>query len=208
MSGVVRLPFVVCLLVVSACAGSDDGERAVITDDEHLDVLSIAVHADSLDLAIDHAAHPDLLEPERTIVRLPASSQTRIATSTSFLGMAGDPVWRLGGGWTVRGARAGDLLEDVVTIRLLEFEGPGLFALWRFEGSGQPNVHLTSAEPMPQSFDVRHNAHAHRLWSFTAPGVYTMVFAVTATRRDGLTLTTGPRRYTFEVEARSGEPMD
>jgi surface-anchored protein len=179
------------------------GDRQTITDNAHLDILSVELVGSALELGIKHAEHQTNLVPEITTVRVRSSSRSLIGSNPSFafLGAPGSDVWHLDAGWSVHGAPAGVLVGDTLILRLIGVEGPGASGVWRFDGSSTAQADFASTRPYPQELAVSRNAHVHRNWSFTAPGVYTLRFEATAVLvSTGQLITSGIRSYRVEVE--------
>lgn len=178
------------------------GPTTTVTDDAHLDVLSIDWDGTAIHLGIVHSDHRTRLEPASTVIDVRPTARTRIgeAPPLPFLGPAGTPIWSLDGGWTVHDAPEGAFADDRLTVHVERVEGPGSLAVWRF-GADAPEVAFTSLEPLPSSFDVDHDAHVHRTWSFTQPGSYAVRIRVAGMLADGHT-PVGTDRVTYRFEVR------
>lgn len=176
-------------------------DAIVVTDDSHLDVLSISYDGAALQLNIDHADHPDLLSPASAFVELGAAHRTLLPETPEllFLGEPGESVWHLDGGWSVRDVEEGTFVDNEIEVHLEDVEGPGAFAAWRF-GAIEPEVYFASVEPLPQAFVIEHDAHAHRNWSFSEPGDYLISISVSALRAsDNAPLRSQLQVYAFRV---------
>jgi len=173
-----------------------------ITDEGHLDVLSIHLVEGMLALDIDRFGFTRLIDPAEALIVLPVTSRTRLVgmVDLTFLGEPGSRVWNLDAGWSVRGVPAGTFRDDELQVQLWSVSGPGNFAIWRFNDASLPAVDFASTRPMPQMISISHRAHTHRRWSFTAPGTYRIDFSVTGTRADNdERLSSSRESYTFEV---------
>jgi hypothetical protein len=194
-----------CLtLLILGCVNDPHGAASqitMITDNAHLDVVSVSVVSGIPFLAIDHANHEQLLEPETTILKVRASGRSVIGSDTgfSFLGLAGTSVWNLDGGWSVRGVSSGVVDGDTLVLRLHSVEGPGKFGVWRFDGQSKPSINFASIRGFPQDLTMSRTAHLHRTWSFSAPGEWQIQLEVFAFVGGDLR-TSGIRRYSFVVE--------
>ena len=178
-------------------------DRSVITDDAHLDVVSIELHGDHFHVGIDHADHEEQLHPEDVVLAVGHPNESIVGDDPGFapLGAAGTPIWTLDGGWSVHGAAAGDLVDDTVTMHVRSISGPGTLGVWSTDGLGVPAFQIDSGAPLPQSLELSHHAHAHRNWSFTEPGEYTVGIEVTGVMAaTGEELTSGVQTWTFRVE--------
>jgi surface-anchored protein len=200
---IVALALAILLGACRANSAVGPSESVAITDNAHLDVLSIQVDGHGVSLGLDHSDHKDILEPEATIVRVRSSSRTLIGADSSFqfLGQPGASVWHLNAGWSVRRATAGQFENDSLTVRMIDVHGPGNFAVWRSDAQSKAVAIFASTMIFPQELRVRYNAHVHRNWSFTATGKWTVRFEVNAVlQATGQVVTSGIRTFTFVVE--------
>jgi len=195
------------LIPAGACAPAGSGSPTapaivVVTDNAHLDVLSVGLQSGNFSLGVDHADSAQLLDPSNTVIHVRPSSQGIIGSNPlfSFLGPAGSPVWQLDGGWSIHDVLPGQLVNDSVQLRLISFSGPGNMAVWKFNSFSQPSADLATSATLPQVLNVSYDAHAHRTWSFTATGTYTAQFDATATLQlTGQPVSSGPKSFTFVV---------
>lgn len=186
---------------LAATPVATDAGAAIISDDAHLDVLSISYDGADLRLSIDHGNHPALLSPAKAIIELRGSHRTILPETPElpFLGAPGESVWHLDGGWSVRDVEAGLFVDDEIEVHLEVVEAPGAFAVWRY-GVLEPQIYFASVAALPQTLVVDHTAHAHRTWSLSEPGVYVIGFSASARRAsDGVQLRTELQEYAFHV---------
>jgi len=183
-------------------------ERIVVTDDAHLDVVSVELHGDHLHVGIDHSDHEELLHSEDVVLAVDEAHRSTVGTDPGFapLGAAGADVWTLDGGWSAHGAAPGDLADDTFSLHVLSVDGPGQLGVWRADSFGVPTFDFSSSSALPQALDIASDAHAHRNWSFTAPGEYTVEIEVSATlAASGEAVSSGVQRYTFRVGGVAGQ---
>jgi len=183
-------------------AGDPEPHQCRITDNAHLDLLSIRRDDEHLVVTIDHANYGYLLDPRRTTVQLLLDAKTTLPPTPPFPFLA-EPlshVWHLDAGWSVRGITSGWLKDDSMQIVFEAIEGPSAVAVWRVTGQSIPEAFFTSKQALPQSETIGHRAHTHANWSFAAPGTYKLVFRVTAVRAlDGQAITSEPVSLRFNV---------
>ncbi|MEX2380753.1 MAG: choice-of-anchor M domain-containing protein [Opitutales bacterium] len=142
-----------------------------------------------------------------------------LPASFAFLGDEGDAVWILPQGSTAGvvfmglnqfGVPAGTFDgggEGLITLELVDFEGPGDFFLYSVQG-GQATVHMDTRSGSPP-FGARGmgaGGHAHFNWAFTQEGIYFLTFQPSGTRVGDGVLTTGdPVTFAFLIDP---EPFD
>ncbi|GAA1294690.1 TIGR03773 family transporter-associated surface protein [Saccharothrix xinjiangensis] len=178
----------------------------------HADLLSVSLEAGSLVLAgqSDVDGTPTRLDPARTTVHVTDAALRPAPASTDygFLGVpAGAPIhvvpqaFRPGvlwAGWNTESVPRGALAGDVVDLALRDARGPGQVEVY-LAGVDGPDRVWSSRDPALRTLRVAVPTHAHANWAFTAPGVYELEFAASATTASGAPLVSAPVRYVVAV---------
>lgn len=130
--------------------------------------------------------------PEDVIVIVPQSSGITVGSSIPFLGNApGSTVWVLSQNQVVNEPFLGLSTEELtpsewtgqIQFRVIDFSGPGNFALWATDSFGSPLVRWRTNDGLSGADVVNLNAgtHAHFNWGFTVPGTYDVGVRVSGT---------------------------
>ncbi|MDU0292605.1 choice-of-anchor M domain-containing protein, partial [Saccharothrix longispora] len=178
----------------------------------HADLVSVFLEAGSLVVSgqsdVDRVA--TRFDPARTTVNVTDAALRPAPGSPAydFLGVpAGTPVhvvpqaFRPGvlwTGWNTESIPRGALAGDAVDITLREARGPGRVEVY-LSGVDGPERVWSSHDPGLRTLRAAVPTHAHANWAFTAPGVYELEFAASATTSSGAPLTSAPARYVVVV---------
>jgi putative ABC transporter-associated repeat protein len=185
----------------------------------HADLVSVFLEAGSLVVAgqsdVDRVTTG--FDPARTTVNVTDAALRPAPGSPAyaFLGVpAGTPVHVvpqafqpgvLWAGWNTESVPRGALVGDAVDITLREVRGPGRVEVY-LSGVDGPERVWSSHDPGLRTLRVAVPTHAHANWAFTAPGVYELEFAASATASTGAPLTSTPARYVVVVGPIAPEP--
>lgn len=95
----------------------------------------------------------------------------------------------------------GVFANNRISIDLVSVTGPGSVFYHEVDGFGAPTVFFNSANGIDAADVVTVNAgaHAHRNWSFTAPGVYRVTLQAKGTLAGGGDISSQPATFLFEV---------
>jgi surface-anchored protein len=141
----------------------------------------------------------------------PATWQTVPQSAAfSFLGRPGASIYVLPQdepeGVLFLGLAAGEVStgtfeNDRLTIKLVAVEGPGRVAYYEIDQFGVPSVAFNSADGITAAdiVTVAPGSHAHRNWSFSAPGVYRITLQASGTLTAGQEIRSEPATFLFEV---------
>ncbi|MFD7660262.1 TIGR03773 family transporter-associated surface protein [Actinosynnema sp. NPDC059797] len=185
----------------------------------HADLLSVSLESGSLALAgrSDVDGSSTRFDPARTTVHVTdaASRPAPASPDYGFLGVpAGAPIhvvpqaFRPGvlwAGWNTEAVPRGALAGDVVDIALRDVRGPGQVEVY-LAGVDGPERVWSSRDPGLRTLRAAVPTHAHANWAFTAPGVYELEFAASATTTSGTPLASAPLRYVVAVGGLSPAP--
>jgi len=151
--------------------------------------LELHIHAESTDTEYPPAA---------AVLHVPALAQTSVPANPAFafLGAPGGPVWILPQtenpkllflGLAAEEIASGVFVNNQLTLRLLDVEGPGQFALYTLDAFGQPVVRLNSGDGISaaDALTLTAGSHEHVNWAFTAPGLYRVKFQASGTLVQG-----------------------
>ncbi|WP_447002006.1 TIGR03773 family transporter-associated surface protein [Saccharothrix isguenensis] len=185
----------------------------------HADLVSVFLEAGSLVVAgqsdVDRVV--TRFDPARTTVNVTDAALRPAPGSPAyaFLGVpAGTPVHVvpqafhpgvLWAGWNTESVPRGALAGDAVDITLREVRGPGRVEVY-LSGVDGPERVWSSHDPGLRTLRVAVPTHAHANWAFTAPGVYELEFAASATASSGAPLTSAPARYVVAVGPHTTTP--
>ncbi len=114
----------------------------------------------------------------------------------SFLGRAGYSTWVLPAventnllflGFGAEEVENGVFIGDVLRMELVGVVGAGDFAVYSFDGFGNPIVHINSADGISAAdfFQVVAGGHTDLNWAFSAPGTYRVGFRARGMLVDG-----------------------
>jgi surface-anchored protein len=165
--------------------------------------LEFHVHDEAADVEFD-PAHVALQAGPVTWRTVPESA------AFAFLGRAGDSLYVLPQeetegvlflGLAAAEVEPGVFANDRISINLVDVAGPGHVFYHEVDGFGMPVVFFNSANGLDADDVVTVNAgaHAHRNWSFTAPGVYRVTLQAKGTLAGGGDITSEPATFLFEV---------
>ncbi len=147
-----------------------DGEEA--TEEEYeIDALSLSVPGPTL--------------PGAGIADSGASSVYVLAQDESLAAAQGSP-WV---GLAVEEISPGLLLDDVVTLSLVDVSGPGVFSLWSTDAFGGDSVLMSSALGSTAANEVAlalEPGHYHFNMGFSEEGIYDVTFNSSGTTVDGV----------------------
>ncbi|MET7277193.1 choice-of-anchor M domain-containing protein [Kribbella sp. NPDC005582] len=125
-------------------------------------------------------------DPAAVTIRLTsAAGTTSPGGAFGFLGPKGTPVWQIPQtqkpgviwlGWNTEELKPGQIPGNAVTWRLDKVTGPGRVSVFEFNSFGQPQVIFSSADGLPDTYQIPIGTHAHGNWSFTKPGTYNLTF--------------------------------
>ena len=185
----------------------------------HADLVSVFLEAGSLVVAgqsdVDRVA--TRFDPSRTTVNVTDAALRPAPGSPAydFLGVpAGTPVHVvpqafqpgvLWAGWNTESVPRGALVGDAVDVTLREVRGPGRVEVY-LSGVDGPERVWSSHDPGLRTLRVAVPTHAHANWAFTAPGVYELEFAASATASSGAPLNSAPARYVVVVGPLTATP--
>ncbi|AEB44440.1 TIGR03773 family transporter-associated surface protein [Micromonospora maris] len=194
-AGVAGLALTVLALTTGTTPAA--AEPAGITTDG-ADLVSLALHGDSMSLRIRDAAQVahDVPghDPAEVILGPDGGLAGRVppGKAFAFLGPTGHPVWSLSAGDTgfpaldTTGVRPGVVVDDTVALTLRSVEGPGEFAAYTLAGIGEASP-LFGSRP-----GVTRTAHlpvgmrtGGVVWVFDAAGDYRFTLTGSSTLRSG-----------------------
>ena len=142
------------------------------TDTEYAPGGAVLCVGEAAELAIpDTAALSFLGRPGYSTWILPAVQNTNLL----FLGFGAEEV------------ESGVFVGDVLRMELASVTGAGDFAVFSFDGFGNPVVHMNSADGISAAdfFLVTAGGHTDLNWAFNAPGTYRIGFRARGTLVDG-----------------------
>jgi surface-anchored protein len=185
-------------------------------DEGHFDVLDIGYEDGELGIVIHDEEADREIEPSNAVFIVKTRAQTVVPNVPQyvFLGTPGSQVWilpqvqdadLLWPGWATAEVPGGTFRNNSVQVRLAGVNGPGRFAIYTVNEFGSPSLVVGSASADPKSFNLSAGIHGHANWAFTASGRYQVTFEASGTLNNGTEVTSGPVRYTFEVQP-SGAP--
>ncbi|MGW2055427.1 TIGR03773 family transporter-associated surface protein [Streptomyces sp. NPDC001840] len=134
-------------------------------------------------------------EPSSVVLHVKPAAKKEIPDGDdfAFLGRPGDPVWlldqvqqdgQLWPGWSTENIEPGRT-KGAVGFKLAKAEGPGVFALYNYDGMSGATIRFNSGDGVPDAFDVPQNTHAHGGWAFGKEGVYRLTFTMSGTLASG-----------------------
>ncbi|QXE33775.1 TIGR03773 family transporter-associated surface protein [Streptomyces sp. GMY02] len=134
-------------------------------------------------------------EPSSVVLHVKPAAKKEIPDGDdfAFLGRPGDPVWlldqvqqdgQLWPGWSTENIEPGKT-KGTVGFKLAKAEGPGVFALYNYDGMSGATIRFNSGDGVPDTFDVPQNTHAHGGWAFGKEGVYRLTFTMSGTLANG-----------------------
>ncbi|MFB7272025.1 TIGR03773 family transporter-associated surface protein [Streptomyces sp. NPDC056244] len=134
-------------------------------------------------------------EPSSVVLHVKPAAKKEIPDGDdfAFLGRTGDPVWlldqvqqdgQLWPGWSTENIEPGRT-KGAVGFKLAKAEGPGVFALYNYDGMSGATIRFNSGDGVPDAFDVPQNTHAHGGWAFGKEGVYRLTFTMLGTLASG-----------------------
>ncbi|MFD8963889.1 TIGR03773 family transporter-associated surface protein [Streptomyces sp. NPDC059568] len=134
-------------------------------------------------------------EPSSVVLHVKPAAKKEIPDGDdfAFLGRPGDPVWLLDQvqqdgllwpGWSTENIEPGRT-KGAVGFKLAKAEGPGVFALYNYDGMSGATIRFNSGDGVPDTFDVPQNTHAHGGWAFGKEGVYRLTFTMSSTLANG-----------------------
>ncbi|MFE2598430.1 TIGR03773 family transporter-associated surface protein [Streptomyces sp. NPDC059396] len=134
-------------------------------------------------------------EPSSVVLHVKPAAKKEIPDGDdfAFLGRPGDPVWlldqvqqdgQLWPGWSTENIEPGRT-KGAVGFKLAKAEGPGVFALYNYDGMSGATIRFNSGDGVPDTFDVPQNTHAHGGWAFGKEGVYRLTFTMSGTLASG-----------------------
>ncbi|WP_052744676.1 TIGR03773 family transporter-associated surface protein [Streptomyces odonnellii] len=134
-------------------------------------------------------------EPSSVVLHVKPAARKEIPDGDdfAFLGRPGDPVWlldqvqqdgQLWPGWSTENIEPGKT-KGTVGFKLAKAEGPGVFALYNYDGMSGATIRFNSGDGVPDTFDVPQNTHAHGGWAFGKEGVYRLTFTMSGTLANG-----------------------
>jgi len=139
----------------------------------------------------------------------------------SFLGRPGYSTWVLPAventnllflGFGAEEVESGVFIGDVLRMELASVTGAGDFAVYSFDGFGNPIVHINSADGISAAdfFQVVAGGHTDLNWAFSAPGTYRIGFRARGTLVTGnVEVVSDIAYYTFTVpEALLPQPLE
>ncbi len=116
-------------------------------------------------------------------------------SQSPFLGIAAEEI------------DSGIFRNDVITIQLTAFSGPGEFTLWSaLEGIQMATYDGLSTADALIDFPTGPGAHTHWNYAFSAPGDYEVTLTAIGTFADGSGMTFGSGTYNFQVMNHVPEP--
>ncbi|HMP82093.1 MAG TPA: choice-of-anchor M domain-containing protein [Verrucomicrobiota bacterium] len=179
----------------------------------HVDI-GIAYEDGSWDLHVHDEENDIEYEPvDAVLVVGPAGQATVPAGSQwSFLGTTGSAYWQLPDsdtpGLPFLGIGAeeiggGVFVDDLITLTLTGWSGPGNFSLFTVDEFGDLATLWMGTHDGISAADaiqVLAGGHSHYVWAFTQPGDYTLTFEASGTLVAGNTFTSsGGVDYQFQV---------
>ena len=157
------------------------------TDTEYAPGGAVLCVGTAAELAIpDTAAFSFLGRPGYSTWVLPAVQNTNLL----FLGFGAEEV------------ESGVFVGDVMRMELVSVTGAGDFAVYSFDGFGNPVVHINSADGISAAdfFQVVAGGHTDLNWAFSAPGTYRIGFRARGTLVAGnVEVVSDIAYYTFTV---------
>jgi surface-anchored protein len=172
--------------------------------DESVNVWNLHIHDEVTDTEYSPPTNALLVVKYEAHGLVPAGAQW------SFLGTAGSDVWTLPNtentnllflGFGAEEIADGTFTNNLFTLTLTGFSGPGNLAIYDLDSFGDPVVWMNTADGVTGA-DARvlpSGAHSHVNWAFSAPGEYTVTFEANAvSTTNGLT-SSGPVDYKFHV---------
>lgn len=138
-----------------------------------------------------HDPEPDgtEYEPDEAIIEVGLVSKTTVPANPaySFLGPAGSPLYLLPAsenpelpflGLAAEEVAAGVFEGNTLKLTLVNFSGPGEFALFTVDAFGTPSVKMNTRDGVDDSdfAPVLAGSHGHANWAFSAPGDYEITF--------------------------------
>lgn len=153
-------------------------------------------------------------EPDDALLVVNSSAETTVPPGAqwSFLGATGSPYWQLPDsdvpgllflGIGTDEVENGVFVNDLVTLTLTGWSGPGNFSLFTVDGLGDlETLWMNTADGISagDSIQVPAGGHAHFLWAFTQPGDYTLTLEASGTLQAGnIPTSSGGVDYHFQV---------
>lgn len=149
--------------------------------------------------AVLNGAQPgdEVESPNVTFIRIGDAQEAPRPSDTvwDFLDVpAGETVWFLpqasdpAAPWLgVSAEPLSSLSYDALTYTIEAVDGPGepAFAIWQTDLAGDPFPVVSTADGLPDAFNVPIGSHSHYNWAFGEPGVYQVTLRADATRSNG-----------------------
>ena len=188
----------------------------------HTDV-GVAFEDGAFDLHIhDEETDTEYAPGGAVLCVLPAAEQPIPDTAAlSFLGRPGYSTWILPAvqntnllflGFGAEEVEAGVFVGDVLRMELVSVVGAGDFAVFAFDGFGNPVIHMNSGDGISASdfFPLTAGGHTDLNWAFSAPGTYRIGYRARGTLVDGnQEVVSEIAYYTFVVpEAQLAQPPE
>lgn len=196
----------------ATAAGEPVETAKKVLDQGHIDIAARLLDGE-LQIHIKDGTNPGRTtwrEPSSVVLHVKPEARKVIpaAEAFSFLGKAGNPVWLLDQvqqpgllwpGWSTENMAAGATTGDV-EFKLVRADGPGIFALYNYDGLSGATIRFNSGDGVPDTFGVPQNTHAHGGWAFSKEGVYRLTFTMAAKLANG-TKVSDTETLTFAVGA-------
>lgn len=153
-------------------------------------------------------------EPDDALLVVNSLAETTVSPGMQwgFLGASGSPYWQLPDsdvpGLLFLGIGAeeienGIFVNDLLTLTLTGWSGPGNFSLFTVDGFGDlDTLRMNTADGISagDSIQVAAGSHSHFIWGFTQPGDYTLTFEASGTLQAGnIPTSSGGVDYHFQV---------
>jgi len=169
--------------------------------------------------AYNHESQEDFTLGE-ALFRANASAQRAVPNDpdfTTFLGVAGTPVWVLPStqqpgllfpGLAADRTGGGIFQNNRLAMTLTGIAGPGEFALYSVDAFGEPQVLMNSRDGLSATDHISlptAGGHAHANWAFSEPGSYTLTVVPSGTLSAGNVPVSGPAvQWNFQVVPEPG----
>ncbi len=166
-----------------------------------------------------HDPEPDgtEYEPDEVIIEVGPASKTTVPDNPafSFLGPPGSPVYLLPStenpelpflGLAAEEVDSGIFAGNTLNLTLVNFSGPGEFALFTVDAFGAPSVKMNTRDGVDDSdfATVLAGSHGHANWAFSAPGDYELTLLSSGTLGGGAPAAAEPGTFTFRVVPEPG----
>lgn len=203
-----RVALIGCVSLAVLAGIAVPAQAQVVLAQGYVDAIDVQYNGGELELhLLDQTVVPPLVRnPANVVLQVKPEARAVVPSNPAFafLGSPGASVWILPQNqnpnllWpaiTTWHVPAGVFVNDRLSVRLLDVQGPDGFSLYTLNAIGSPSVRFDSENGLPDSLTLG-LTRLHACWAFEATGNYTLTFEAIGTRAsDGLLLISDPVEY-------------